>query len=83
MASVNVPPAKTGKAASEDEKRDFMTLFPDIIRDLTEIGGNSDIPDAQKWYGKVWTCTSAVYWISFHLHHVYLQCLKDIEAYCT
>lgn len=52
-SSVNLPPAKTGKAASEDEKRDFMTLLPDIVRDLTEIDSNSDIPEAQKWYAKV------------------------------
>lgn len=52
-ASIGLPPAKMGKAASEDEKRDFMTVLPDIVRDLTEIGSNSDIPEAQKWYAKV------------------------------
>ncbi|XP_068220264.1 farnesyl pyrophosphate synthase isoform X2 [Palaemon carinicauda] len=51
--SVNLPPAKVGKAASEDEKRDFMTLLPDIVRDLADIDSNSDIPEAQKWYAKV------------------------------
>lgn len=52
-ASANLPPAKTGHVASQDEKREFMSLFPDIVRDLTEIGTYSDIPDAQKWYAKV------------------------------
>ncbi|KAK4324077.1 hypothetical protein Pmani_005262 [Petrolisthes manimaculis] len=52
-ASANLPPAKTGHVASQDEKREFMSLFPDIVRDLTEVGSLSDIPDAQKWYAKV------------------------------
>lgn len=53
MASVNLPPAKTGHAASQDEQREFLTLFPDIVRELTDVGMHSDIPDAQKWYAKV------------------------------
>lgn len=52
-ASANLPPAKTGHAASQDEKREFMSIFPDLVRDLTEIGTHSDIPDAQKWFAKV------------------------------
>ncbi|KAK7071620.1 hypothetical protein SK128_027480 [Halocaridina rubra] len=52
-ASVNLPPAKVGKAASEDEKREFMSIFPDLVRDLTEIGSETDVPEAQKWYSKV------------------------------
>ncbi|XP_069166472.1 farnesyl pyrophosphate synthase isoform X2 [Procambarus clarkii] len=53
VTSINLPPAKTGHAASQDVKREFMSLFPDIVRDLTEVGTHSDIPDAQKWYAKV------------------------------
>lgn len=30
-----------------------MSIFPDLVRDLTEIGTHSDIPDAQKWFAKV------------------------------
>lgn len=52
-ASANLPPAKTGHAASQDEKREFMSIFPDLVRDLTEVGTHSDIPDAQKWFAKV------------------------------
>ncbi|XP_063876330.1 farnesyl pyrophosphate synthase-like isoform X2 [Scylla paramamosain] len=52
-ASASLPPAKTGHAASQDEKREFMSIFPDLVRDLTEVGTHSDIPDAQKWFAKV------------------------------
>jgi hypothetical protein len=37
----------------EDECRDFMSVFPDIVRDLTEIGRELDIPDVSKWFEKV------------------------------
>ncbi|KAK8750445.1 hypothetical protein OTU49_014834 [Cherax quadricarinatus] len=53
VAPVDLPPAKTGHAAPLDKKREFMSVFPDIVRDLTEVGTHSDIPDAQKWYAKV------------------------------
>ncbi|XP_075215680.1 farnesyl pyrophosphate synthase-like [Lycorma delicatula] len=38
---------------SKDEKRDFMAVFPDIVRDLTDAGRHLDIPDVTKWYAKV------------------------------
>ncbi|XP_071516847.1 farnesyl pyrophosphate synthase isoform X1 [Panulirus ornatus] len=53
VASVNLPPAKTGHAASQDEQREFLSLLPDIVRELTEVGMHSDIPEAQKWFAKV------------------------------
>jgi hypothetical protein len=37
----------------EDECRDFMSVFPDIVRDLTEIGIEFNIPDVSKWFEKV------------------------------
>jgi len=37
----------------EEECRDFMSVFPDIVRDLTETGRHLDIPDATKWFAKV------------------------------
>ena len=39
--------------ASKDESRDFMAVFPDVVRDLTDIGLYSDIPQVSKWYAKV------------------------------
>jgi len=30
-----------------------MSVFPDIVRDLTETGRHLDIPDATKWFAKV------------------------------
>ena len=39
--------------STKDESRDFMSVFPDIVRDLTETGRHLDIPDATKWFAKV------------------------------
>ncbi|XP_039275971.1 farnesyl pyrophosphate synthase [Nilaparvata lugens] len=44
--------AAAGTAVSKDEKREFMAVFPDIVRDLTDAGRHLDIPDATKWYAK-------------------------------
>jgi len=49
-----VPPVITGTAASKDEARDFMAVFPDVVRDLTDTGRNLDVPDVTKWLAKVW-----------------------------
>lgn len=49
-----VPPVITGTAVSKDDARDFMAVFPDIVRDLTDTGRNLDIPDVSKWLAKVW-----------------------------
>ncbi|KAG8223487.1 hypothetical protein J437_LFUL004955 [Ladona fulva] len=46
------PIAVTGTAASKDESREFMAVFPDVVRDLTDAGRHLDVPDATKWYSK-------------------------------
>uniref|UniRef100_A0A2P2HZN1 Farnesyl pyrophosphate synthase n=1 Tax=Hirondellea gigas TaxID=1518452 RepID=A0A2P2HZN1_9CRUS len=51
--SIAMPPAKLGKAASPDEVREFVSLFPDIVRELTTSEEFADVPDAQKWFSKV------------------------------
>lgn len=38
---------------SKDERREFMAVFPDIVRDLTETHRQTEIPDVTKWYSKV------------------------------
>jgi len=48
-----VPPVITGTAVSKDETRDFMAVFPDVVRDLTDTGRNLDIPEVTKWLAKV------------------------------
>lgn len=47
------PQAATNTVLNKDECRDFMSIFPDLVRDLTEAGRHSDIPDVNKWYAKV------------------------------
>ncbi|XP_046662287.1 farnesyl pyrophosphate synthase-like isoform X2 [Homalodisca vitripennis] len=49
----SVTPAAIGKAVSKDERREFMAVFPDIVRDLTETHRQTEIPDVTKWYSKV------------------------------
>lgn len=48
-----VPPVITGTAVSKDETRDFMAVFPDIVRDITDTGHELDIPEVNKWISKV------------------------------
>ncbi|CAL7940886.1 unnamed protein product [Xylocopa violacea] len=38
---------------SEDELRELMAVWPDIVRDLTDAGQHSDMPDVNKWVAKV------------------------------
>jgi len=49
----HVTPAAVGLATSKDDRRDFMAVFPDIVRDLTETHRQTEIPDVTKWYSKV------------------------------
>jgi hypothetical protein len=53
LSSPAVPSAVSGTIATKDESRDFMSVFPDVVRDLTETGKHLDIPDATKWFAKV------------------------------
>lgn len=53
VSSPSIPLAISGTVATKDESRDFMAVFPDIVRDLTETGRHLDIPDATKWFAKV------------------------------
>ncbi|XP_067015784.2 farnesyl pyrophosphate synthase [Anabrus simplex] len=48
-----VPLAYSGTAVNKDERREFMAVFPDIVRDLTDAGRHLDVPDATKWFAKV------------------------------
>lgn len=38
---------------SKEESREFMAVFPDIVRDLTDAGRHTDIPSVTKRYAKV------------------------------
>jgi farnesyl diphosphate synthase len=53
ISSPSIPLAISGTVATKDESRDFMAVFPDVVRDLTETGRHLDIPDATKWFAKV------------------------------
>ncbi|KAH0945116.1 hypothetical protein HN011_012148 [Eciton burchellii] len=39
--------------ASKEESREMMAVWPDVVRDLTELNKNSDIPDVTKWMAKI------------------------------
>lgn len=48
-----MPMATRGLAVSKDQSREFMAVFPDIVRDLTETGKHIDVPEASKWLAKL------------------------------
>ncbi|XP_028158125.1 uncharacterized protein LOC114351208 [Ostrinia furnacalis] len=48
-----MPMATRGLAVSKDQSREFMACFPDIVRDLTETGKHTDVPEASKWLAKL------------------------------
>ncbi|XP_025834964.1 farnesyl pyrophosphate synthase [Agrilus planipennis] len=49
------PKLTNGKVSfvSKEESRDFMAVFPDLVRDLTEAGRHTDIPEVTKRFAKV------------------------------
>ncbi|XP_066249215.1 farnesyl pyrophosphate synthase-like [Euwallacea similis] len=47
------PKAQSTALASKEQSRDFMALFPDIVRELTEVGRNPELPDVMKRFAKV------------------------------
>ncbi|XP_043237289.1 farnesyl pyrophosphate synthase-like isoform X3 [Amphibalanus amphitrite] len=51
--STAVPPAAVTSVASRDERRGFMACFPDLVRNLTEVGFHKDLEEANKWFAKV------------------------------
>nr|AEK32004.1 mitochondrial isoprenyl diphosphate synthase [Rhopalosiphum padi] len=56
MSVVHSPPVSPvliGTSISKDELGDFMAVFPDIVKDLTDNGLNLDVPDVNKWLEKI------------------------------
>nr|AKM16734.1 farnesyl diphosphate synthase [Mylabris cichorii] len=45
--------SKSPNIASKDESREFMAVFPDIVRDLTDAGRQTDIPEVNKRFAKL------------------------------
>lgn len=43
---------RQGQTSTKDERREFMGVFPDIVRELT-ADPSSRIPDVEKWFHKV------------------------------
>jgi hypothetical protein len=50
-----VPIAANSTAAPKEEITDFMAVFPDIVRDLSEHAKQYDSIEAAKWFAKVIT----------------------------
>lgn len=53
LNSQQLPLATRGLAVSKDQSREFMAVFPDLVRDLTETGKHLDVPEASKWLAKL------------------------------
>lgn len=47
-----VPLASTSSAASKDDVRELMGIWPDIVRDLTEYAKKYESKTAPKWFAK-------------------------------
>lgn len=45
--------AVSSTVLSKEETREFMAIFPDLVRDLTDAGRHTDIPEITKWYSKI------------------------------
>ncbi|KAJ6641196.1 Farnesyl pyrophosphate synthase [Pseudolycoriella hygida] len=54
LSTVNhsVPLAANFTAVSKSESREFMSVFPDLVRDLTDKTKKYDRADASKWFAK-------------------------------
>lgn len=48
----DVPLATQRSAASKDEQRDFMSIWPDLVRDLTDYAKKYETNAAPKWFSK-------------------------------
>ncbi|KAF2896874.1 hypothetical protein ILUMI_09302 [Ignelater luminosus] len=51
--NANAAAPQTLSLVSKDESREFMSIFPDIVRDLTDAGRHTDIPEVTKRFAKV------------------------------
>ncbi|XP_036143821.1 farnesyl pyrophosphate synthase-like [Monomorium pharaonis] len=40
-------------STSKEESREMMAIWPDVVRDLTDVPKNLNIPDVTKWMAKV------------------------------
>nr|XP_023019940.1 farnesyl pyrophosphate synthase-like [Leptinotarsa decemlineata]AKO63325.1 farnesyl pyrophosphate synthase [Leptinotarsa decemlineata] len=47
------PPVSSTPVFSKEDSREFMAIFPDIVRDLTDAGRHTDIPEVTKRFAKV------------------------------
>ncbi|CAG9812989.1 unnamed protein product [Phaedon cochleariae] len=47
------PPVPSAPVFSKEESREFMAIFPDIVRDLTDAGRHTDIPEVTKRFAKM------------------------------
>lgn len=45
-------PLAARATVSKDESRDFMAVFPDLVRELTEKANEYNAKDASKWFAK-------------------------------
>lgn len=75
-----VPPVITGTAVNKDDSRDFMAVFPDVVRDLTDTGHNLDVPDVTKWLGKV--CALMMLFRSYTFKFNVLICYRCCSIMC-
>ena len=82
MADPIIPKNAThAEAFTKEEKRKFMELLPDLVRDLTYEGAHQDLPDINKHLAKV-RCTvkiSIFYKFNVSSFHSVFNTMRPME----
>jgi len=83
MSTVRTPPVTPvliGTPISKEEFGNFMAVFPDIVKDLTDNGVKLDVPDVTKWFENV--CVTMILFFSYILYIIiYTYILRYITLY--
>lgn len=69
MSAVRTPPVTPvliGTQISKEELGNFMSVFPDIVKDLTDNGVKLEVPDVTKWFENV--CVTMILFFSYILY---------------
>lgn len=48
-----VRPVQSSALVTKEQSRDFMALFPDLVRELTEVGRSQELPDVMRRFARV------------------------------
>jgi len=67
--STPVTPVVTGVSVSNDEFGNFMAVFPELVKDLTDTSLKLNMPDATEWLENV--CANGFVLLLYYLYIQY------------